>query len=962
VTFGAPSSSIQSLEISIPRAPWPGFAYGFPTYSYTTTGGGLGSGSLPDTGGYFGKLFDFGDPANAGDVTLTSNVKPARRLTVCKQVLNNGDGVDNSGTFTINRGGNRDLTTVNLTATEGGSVVCSSTLGVANYGIPTQVLAQELSLPTNWPGNTPGFPLFNWTTTGGQSGSGTGNSVIFDLTNTPGVTGIENTTGDITVTFINRTGPPRVLTLCKEVEDNGDAILNQGGIFTLTGGGNAGTPGTFPLTQTEGQSRVCSPPITLDPLATTISASETAPGTWPGNAFGYPQWTLLDGANATVTAGTGTPTGNLLLNSFTGNPTIVFRNRATLAETGICVDPPSGLVSWWPLNGNAIDIKGSNSGAIEGSGHSFPAAKVSQGWKPGALGSDIRVNDANSLDLTTFTIETWVKVDAVTVPNMTIVWKGNTAGADLSTAYYLGVLGTSEGANQGKVASTISNGTIKQTIISSAPLPLGSFNHLAVTADGTNLKLYINGTLDQTLAQTLIPQNTTHPLQIGGVSGTSFISFNGLIDELALYNRALTVGEILSIVTTGSAGKCGNTPPTITVGAVTRQQGSPSGPAVNIATVSDAEDAVGSLSVAIIPGGTATGITLGTLTNNNGTVGLTVAASCTATAGTVRLQVTDSGGLTATSDLQVSVNANSAPILAYNNQTVVTSQPLTVSPVAGPGDNGSVNSIVVLSPGTYTGMISVDNTTGVVSLGNAKPAGNHTITLQATDNCGVTTDASFTLNVTCPAITVGPATISGGTVGLPYLPTSFSATGGNGSVTFSLSGTLPTGMSLVNGQLAGTPTQQGSFPITVTATDAYNCSASKQYTLTVSCPTIVISHNTLPIAQISEAYLAQTFTASGGNEPYTVSQTGALPAGMSFSGSTLSGTPTVPGNFPITINVTDQYGCTASRNLTLKVNRSRRTRCVRPPPTSTTARVIPTAIRWRSRKRLPGLTRWARTP
>jgi len=53
----------------------------------------------------------------------------------------------------------------------------------------------------------------------------------------------------------------------------------------------------------------------------------------------------------------------------------------------------------------------------------------------------------------------------------------------------------------------------------------------------------------------------------------------------------------------------------------------------------------------------------------------------------------------------------------------------------------------VRSLGTYTGTISVNNTTGVVSVSNAAPAGAHTITVRATDNCGATTDASFTLNV-----------------------------------------------------------------------------------------------------------------------------------------------------------------------------------------------------------------------
>ena len=52
----------------------------------------------------------------------------------------------------------------------------------------------------------------------------------------------------------------------------------------------------------------------------------------------------------------------------------------------------------------------------------------------------------------------------------------------------------------------------------------------------------------------------------------------------------------------------------------------------------------------------------------------------------------------------------------------------------------------------------MDNVTGIVSISNATPAGSHTITIRATDNCGAITDATFTLNVGSPtSITVTPA-------------------------------------------------------------------------------------------------------------------------------------------------------------------------------------------------------------
>ena len=65
------------------------------------------------------------------------------------------------------------------------------------------------------------------------------------------------------------------------------------------------------------------------------------------------------------------------------------------------------------------------------------------------------------------------------------------------------------------------------------------------------------------------------------------------------------------------------------------------------------------------------------------------------------------------------------------------------------------------SLGTYTGTISVNNTSGVISVSNAAPVGAHSITVRATDNCGATTDASFTLNVSNrPLISLSSANYS----------------------------------------------------------------------------------------------------------------------------------------------------------------------------------------------------------
>lgn len=299
-------------------------------------------------------------------------------------------------------------------------------------------------------------------------------------------------------------------------------------------------------------------------------------------------------------------------------------------------------------------------------------------------------------------------------------------------------------------------------------------------------------------------------------------------------------------------------PPQVMAGATpSRQQGSPASNS-QIALASDTEDAANTLSVQVSGDGgmsfgnaaTNNGVTV-TLTDSNGGAGginpdamgkifADIAAACAASNASFTLKVTDSAALTATTAISVSVTANTPPVLTYSTpQNTVPGQSLMVSPATGPSDNGSVDSIVVQSvtPSTAPGTITVDNTTGVVTVPNNVPAGSYTVTIRATDNCGGAggfTDASFVLNVVCPSITVNPATLANGFVGTLYNQ-ALSATGGTPGYTFTLdSGTLPNGVSIVGTNLTGTPTATGVFNFTLKATDSLSCEGTRAYTVVIS--------------------------------------------------------------------------------------------------------------------------------
>ncbi|MGH9841961.1 MAG: putative Ig domain-containing protein [Blastocatellia bacterium] len=138
-----------------------------------------------------------------------------------------------------------------------------------------------------------------------------------------------------------------------------------------------------------------------------------------------------------------------------------------------------------------------------------------------------------------------------------------------------------------------------------------------------------------------------------------------------------------------------------------------------------------------------------------------VVAACTASTASFTLTVTDNQSATANATLNVNVAANTTPTQgSYPGSSVAAGGSTTVTPSVAPSDNGSIVSLTASAPG-FTGTLSV-NAAGVVSISNANPTGPFTVTVTATDNCGASSTASFSLTVSAannpPAIT--GATIS----------------------------------------------------------------------------------------------------------------------------------------------------------------------------------------------------------
>ena len=213
-----------------------------------------------------------------------------------------------------------------------------------------------------------------------------------------------------------------------------------------------------------------------------------------------------------------------------------------------CNPAPSGLVGWWPAEGNANDIDGTNNGTLI-SGVTFASGEVGQAFN--VSGSDyVSVPDAPALDPTNaITVECWFYRRAVVGSFDPVVKKAGTPLVTDNSGYTLEF-------NGNNILFWIYSSNVGwQSSGGAVPIQLGQWYHAAGVFDGAHLMVYINGQL--------AASSSTSGRIVPSVSvlcfGRDFNEgryFNGLIDEVSIYNRALSSNEIAAIYSTGSGGKC----------------------------------------------------------------------------------------------------------------------------------------------------------------------------------------------------------------------------------------------------------------------------------------------------------------------------------------------------------------------------------------------------------------------
>jgi hypothetical protein len=224
-----------------------------------------------------------------------------------------------------------------------------------------------------------------------------------------------------------------------------------------------------------------------------------------------------------------------------------------------CVPPPSGLVSWWSADlasgATVPDISGGNNGTISG-GVAIVPMEVGEAFQFDGSSGRINMGNPGNLNFGTgaFSLEAWLNWDGGGSSVNNIIRKSN-FGPDSGSGYWLRI-GRDARIIEFSVGAT--TGPEGQSLMT-APISSGIFRHVVAAKNSAgDMNIYIDGQSKGTYVRQASSAESTSgsTFALGSWADQNSEFFSGLIDDVSVYNRALSASEARALFDAGSIGKC----------------------------------------------------------------------------------------------------------------------------------------------------------------------------------------------------------------------------------------------------------------------------------------------------------------------------------------------------------------------------------------------------------------------
>jgi len=222
-----------------------------------------------------------------------------------------------------------------------------------------------------------------------------------------------------------------------------------------------------------------------------------------------------------------------------------------------------GMSYWWKAGQTELTESGTSVRSIavlpfKSLGPAGVPGKVGLGFSFDGVDDRIEIPDSASLKPANVTVDAWVRFDALDTPGASapglqyIVFKRNSRTSSFE-GYALIKLRV---GGVDRLQFVISSAAGIQVVTSSATaVASGQFYYAVGSYDGSSAKLYVNGALEDQKAANFPLDYGTRPVFIGSSEESWNGRLNGVVDEVSIYNRALTAAEIQALFNAGSTGK-----------------------------------------------------------------------------------------------------------------------------------------------------------------------------------------------------------------------------------------------------------------------------------------------------------------------------------------------------------------------------------------------------------------------